>query len=121
MLLNEPGFLQNEPEFPQVIHLESAKEYIRQIVRWLGPGYHCEDHVGNLVYPNGESCFSDEDADRIEAQLQTIYDYLNLHGIDPCGVALPVARRLLWPRIREARRALRELNRQTAEIPVEEE
>jgi hypothetical protein len=86
-------------ELPAVLNesprsARDAIAWVRQATRWIGPGFHPEDHL-----IQGAFGLTTEQAELLNQGLDTSYSLLNEHGRDPCEVAIKVQRRLLgFPR-----------------------
>jgi hypothetical protein len=84
-----------EPLLPLSPSLADCKKYMRDLVQWIGPGFHPDSVFEDYVTPSLEHCFSSADAERLNALLEKAMTVLANAGIDPCEIALPVQRKLL--------------------------
>jgi len=86
----------NRPILPRNATIEDAKEHIRALVRWVGPGFHPDtDFHAYVVADTGVRSYEPLTADGLNADLDRATAILTTAGIDPCAIGFPVQRRLL--------------------------
>ena len=85
----------SRPIFPVVLSVKSAVKYIRELTRWVGPGFHPDTDFYDYVRRDGQRSYSDQDADELNSELESAASMLEFHGFDPCSVGLPVQRKMI--------------------------
>lgn len=88
------------PSLPAAPGLSDAKKFVRQLTRWIGPGFHPDNDISEYVFENGERCFSRTLAKSLNRDLERAADLLATHDIDICSVALPIQHAMLFGRRR---------------------
>lgn len=78
--------------------LQGAKPQLRNLVRTVGTGFHPDTRFEEYVYTNEPTrrLFSSDEVTELNATLDDCVAILEAEGIDPCAVALPVQRAMLF-------------------------
>ena len=85
----------SRPIFPVVLSVKSAVKYIRELTRWVGPGFHPDEDFHDYVKHDGQRSYSDQEANELNSELEAAASMLEFHGIEPCRIGLTVQRKTL--------------------------
>jgi hypothetical protein len=85
----------SRPVFPVDLSVKSATKFIRELTRWVGPGFHPDTDFRDYVTNDGLRTYSDEDADTLNSELEAAASTLERQGIDPCEIGLPIQQRMI--------------------------
>lgn len=87
------------PVLPKRARLRDCIQFLKDIARWIGPGFHPDTRFDDYVTTDGQRVigplFDDETAKRLQADFDEVYDTLVAEGLDPCEIAFPIQRRYL--------------------------
>jgi hypothetical protein len=87
---------EQQPLLPSDPTIDDCKRHIRELVRWVGPGFHPDtDFHDYVIADTGRRSYDPADADALNADLDRAVELLDAAAIDPCAIGLPVQRRLL--------------------------
>jgi hypothetical protein len=89
----------NRPEFPAVLSVKSAAQYIRDLTRWVGPGFHPDTDFREYYFDTNMRSYTDIEADILNSELEIVRGFLELQNIDTCEIGLPIQRKLLLQRM----------------------
>jgi len=93
---DEP-YLGNEPTRNEV------EEFVRSLVRWIGPGFHPDSDFNDYVMSeSGAPLFPPAQASRLNENLDRAISVLGDEGEDVYDIAAPVQYALLTPYFSEA-------------------
>jgi hypothetical protein len=85
----------SRPVFPSVLTAKTAAQFVRELTRWVGPGFHPETDFHEYVSGDGSRSYSSQVADELNAEFESAASMLEAHGIDPCEIGLPEQRKLI--------------------------
>ena len=84
-----PSVLPESPTFRESV------AWMRELVRFVGPGFHPDTAFEDYVRPDGTGSFDAPTCTRLSGEMGRAWDCLSQHGVDVYRVALPVQRKLL--------------------------
>jgi hypothetical protein len=85
----------NIPKLTNPESLSSCVEFIQELTRQIGIGFHPDTPFDDYVDVNGCWCFTVPDADRLQSELNVALETLDLFNVDPCEVAFEIQRQLI--------------------------
>ncbi len=75
--------------------VKDAIRWVRNLVRYIGPGFHPDSAFDDYVMDDGSACFTPEERGVLETGLAQAWGLLDEAGIEIYRVALTVQRRML--------------------------
>jgi hypothetical protein len=88
-----------EPRFPQALPADAsaaqARRWVRQLVLFVGTGFHPDTPFDDYVRSDGIRSFTPEQCQALEAGLKTAWEILDRAGMDIYTVAFRAHRLLL--------------------------
>lgn len=83
------------PTLPIPADAKDAIVWLRQITKWIGPGFHPDTDSLDYVLEDGSQVFSASEGVRFDLDLYRSFLLLDAEGKNPYDVAIKVQRRLL--------------------------
>ena len=94
---------QDEPYLGNEPTRNEAEEFVRSLVRWIGPGFHPDSDFNDyVVSESGAPLFPPAQASRLNEKLDRTISVLGDGGEDVYDIAAPVQYALLAPYFSEA-------------------
>ena len=84
------------PTLPDNLTTEDAIEYVRNLVRWVGPGFHPDTDFADYTFGDAAS-FPAADAVAMNAELERAIDVLEAGGEDVYEIGREVQREMMTP------------------------
>ena len=88
------GATMPEP-LPEGATVKDAIRWVRNLVRFVGPGFHPDSSFCDYVTDDGVNSFTPKECRFLERELTHAWDVLDKAGVEIYRVALTVQRRLL--------------------------
>lgn len=84
------------PKFPAGLTVKSAIRYLRDLARWVGPGFHPDTDFHDYInIDTGERSYTCKCANELKAELKAVLSLLEIHRIDPCRIGLTIQRMMI--------------------------
>lgn len=83
------------PRLSHTANAEIAAEWVRDLVRFIGPGFHPDSRFSDYVTDHGRRCFTPKESRFPEGEMKLTCEILEQAGIEIYAVALPVQHQML--------------------------